>query len=1004
MGYLWVRFIWHTNSHLMDKSLLQKLSFQYPFRKYQKLILAQVDSTKDSQNKFHIVSPPGSGKTIVGIELIKRFGEPAVVFAPTSTIQAQWREKVSMFISEDQNIQLSDVVSISPLDIKPMNVFTYQLLSSPAENIEFLEEVALLEWRNKLINEGIVVSYEEAQSRIDTLRQNNVAAYTKELSKFYKKIKGEYIRNPEFDGTRFLHQNARDLIDRLVSGGVKVIILDEAHHLLDYWALVIKELIRRINGVVLIGLTATPPISANDEELKNYLSIIGDIDFEIPTPAVVKEGNLAPYQDLVYFCTPTKRERAFIHSMQKRFESLVRDVGMRESFRKWVMQRIIDRPLGDNRKQKWVTFFNSRPFVAVAGVKYLIQMQDVDIPGEVVEIEEMGEPLTLDDWVYLLTDYSLNFLQVSEDQVFHDELREIKGVLKSFGYALTEKGMRKFRSTADMILSLSEAKDKALVNILATEMSSMGEQIRAVVITDFEKQSATAAKYLEGILDADAGGAVRAFRYIVSDPVTTKLESVLLTGQTVLVDSDKLPEILGAMRKWQEKSGFTFEFETKQTEYASIVEVVGKGKDWRSNTYVRMMTELFEQGIVRCIVGTRGLLGEGWDSLSLNTLVDLTSATTSQTVNQIRGRSIRLDPNAVNKVANNWDVVCVDPSFEKGNQDFERFFKKHSRFYGLGSGGKIIKGILHVDESLGLEYATVGFKNVGYRLINARMLAKARNRMRIYREWKIGEEYSNFEYSATKLDAKDLKFKTVFTLKESLKAIFNNVLIAIGSFAFWYIYIFGNALDVGLYYHTVLFVLVTLFISGVVFVAGKNVKKYIIKGFIEVPLDSFLLDIGKALFKSLRETNLVYPTQSVDNVRVVVDSGGQFDVYLDYATTGDAQMFTTCLQELLGPVTNQRYLVSRTTDGIKIGFYSPIWWMLRKLFRVITQENIAYHPVPSVLSTNKKRANIFAKNWKQYVGGGELVYTRTSKGSMLLLQHRKDNRHKIKRMNYDVWK
>src|SRR3989338_6525534 len=125
----------------------------------------------------------------------------------------------------------------------------------------------------------------------------------------------------------------------------------------------------------------------------------------------------------------------------------------------------------------------------------------------------MEQELTIDDWVYLLTDYSLNFLKVSENQDHHKELYEIRGVLKSFGYVLTEKGIRQHRAPADMILALSESKDEALIKILRTEIESMGEKTRAVVITDFEKQSATVAKYLEGILDREAGGAVRAFRY-----------------------------------------------------------------------------------------------------------------------------------------------------------------------------------------------------------------------------------------------------------------------------------------------------------------------------------------------------------------------------------------------------------------------------------------------------------------------------------------------------------
>lgn len=988
----------------MNKDIFSNLVFQFPFRKYQKLILHQVEAATDTERKYHIIAPPGSGKTIVGLELIKRFAEPSVVFTPTSTIQLQWRERVRMFIPEGEKIKLDDIISISPDSLKLINVFTYQLLSSPAENLQFVEEAALFEWKDELVSGNVVATLEEAEERIALLKRHNPTTYKKELSKYYKKIKGLYLRDPQFDGSQFLHENARKLIDNLVESGVKIIVMDEVHHLLDYWALVLKELIKRIEEPILIGLTATPPLSANDEELENYLTIIGDIDFEIPTPAVVKEGDLAPYQDLVYFCNPSKKEKDFIDSIQMRFKALIEDLGQRETLKDWVRQRILERTLADGKKQEWATFYKFHVFLAVAGVKYIRQILNEDLPRDIVELEEMEHDLTIEDWVHLLTDYSLNFLKISANKEHHTELQEIRNVLRSFGYVLTEKGIRQHRAPSDIILALSESKDQAMVKILRTEIDSMGEKLRAVVITDFEKQSATVAKHLEGILDREAGGAVRAFRYIVHDAHTTKLEPILVTGTTVLMDMDKMDEILENMEQWRARSGLTFEFETKATEYEKIVEITGSGKDWKSNTYVNMVTDLFDSGVIKCIVGTRGLLGEGWDSLSLNTLIDLTSATTSMTVNQVRGRSIRLDPNWQEKVANNWDIICVEPSFEKGDRDFERFMQKHKRFYGLGSNGKIIKGYLHVDESLALQHQTEGFKKIGYSVINSRMLAKSRDRAKVYKEWQIGQEYSNFEYSATKLDAKDIKFKTVFTLKDSLKAIFRNILIAIGTFTFWYFYILGGVLEGGFQYRPLLAILSIIFVFGVLFSASKNIKKYVTKAFIEVPLDSFLLDIGKSLLKSLREAQLISSSHSVDNVRVVQDSTGHYDLYLDYATKEDSQIFSKSLRELLAPVTDQRYLVSRSVDNIDMGFYSLIWWTFRKIFRILRQEKIAYHPIPDILSINKKRASLFAQNWKQYVGGGNLIYTRTAEGAELLLRLRKYNRHHVKRMNFDVWK
>src|SRR5215204_5765459 len=125
------------------EEMFRWLSFRYPFRKYQRMVLAQIESGR-GDHKYHIVAPPGSGKTIIGLELIRRFGAPAVVFVPTTTIQQQWREQVGMF-TEDP----AEVAGLTSLDagrLAPINVFTYQLISTPGQAREQAQAIALEGW------------------------------------------------------------------------------------------------------------------------------------------------------------------------------------------------------------------------------------------------------------------------------------------------------------------------------------------------------------------------------------------------------------------------------------------------------------------------------------------------------------------------------------------------------------------------------------------------------------------------------------------------------------------------------------------------------------------------------------------------------------------------------------------------------------------------------------------------------------------------------------------
>jgi superfamily II DNA or RNA helicase len=111
-----------------------------------------------------------------------------------------------------------------------------------------------------------------------------------------------------------LHRAARDTLTRLREAGIGMVILDECHHLLGYWGRVLHEAVALLDGPIVMGLTATPPDLEDTpaEDVERYQRLLGAVDYEIPAPAVVKDGFIAPYQDLVYFVRPTEAELAYV--------------------------------------------------------------------------------------------------------------------------------------------------------------------------------------------------------------------------------------------------------------------------------------------------------------------------------------------------------------------------------------------------------------------------------------------------------------------------------------------------------------------------------------------------------------------------------------------------------------------------------------------------------------------------------------------------------------------
>ena len=85
-----------------------------------------------------------------------------------------------------------------------------------------------------------------------------------------------------------------------------------------------------------------------------------------------------------------------------------------------------------------------------------------------------------------------------------------------------------------------------------------------------------------------------------------------MTGSTVLVDDDLYEKFIVKAEKWVEERSLDIKLEDKP--HQGFHEIHGKGKDWIPRYYSLMITEFFQEGFTRCLVGTRGLLGEGWDA------------------------------------------------------------------------------------------------------------------------------------------------------------------------------------------------------------------------------------------------------------------------------------------------------------------------------------------------------------------------------------------------------
>ncbi len=717
------------------------------------IILPQLER---GEKRLHVVAPPGSGKTILGLyvwaDMVRK---PALVLSPNSAIQAQWAARTSLFDLDGKE----EFISTDPKNPGLLTSLTYQSITMPKKGGEDLDLVALELWAEKLMEDGQADDRESAIAWQQSLLTSNDKYYRSRLSTYRKKVRDDFAKNGNALWT--LHESAKANLMRLKEVGIGLIILDECHHLMHHWGRILSEVKEFFGDPVVLGLTATPPDteSISNDDSQRYEAFFGPVDYEVPVPALVRHENLAPYQDLCYFVRPAAHELQYIANVDKQFEDLLSD--LRDSPTKkdskriapldeWVFTSLKERKNHRGETLTWSKFQNKNQVYADNARRYL-HLHQSTLPSDVppVPMEASDESWTRMSMLRSVLDRYVRYgLRLSKNKEDHERAKSVISRLRMLGVQITETGSRPCASPVGRVMAYASSKVDALNEIITVEMQALGPSIRAVVVTDFEKTSATAL--VDGVLDKEAGGAIAVFRSLVKHQAGDYLDPILMTGSTVLVDDDLAERFIERASEWMKERDLKVTFLNKA--HDGYHEIHGRGKHWVPRYYSLMITELFQEGFTRCIVGTRGLLGEGWDASRINVLVDMTTVTTSMSINQLRGRSIRLDKEWKEKVANNWDIVCIADEFTKGFDDYERFKQKHKQLYGVCDDGTIEKGVGHVHAAFN-DVRPEGISE-GMSLFNEEMVRRAMTRDHTRELWGIGQPFGTESKPAVEAKAR----------------------------------------------------------------------------------------------------------------------------------------------------------------------------------------------------------------------------------------------------------
>jgi len=865
------------------KEFPEGILFRYSWRKYQKQFL---DNLQDylSDNHLHIVAPPGSGKTVLGLEIMLRINNPTLIVAPTLAIRNQWVQRFrELFLQSDT---LPEWISLDLNKPAFVTLATYQGIHS--------------------------VIKRDAESKTIEKKLNNDS-----FLKLIKKLK------------------------------IGTLILDEAHHLKKAWWQSIITIKDQLNPTI-VALTATQPFDVSESEWQNYIELNGPVDTEISVPELMLEGDLCPHQDLIYFTLPTLEEKQSIDQIYQYADNLYKEIKQDDVITEAIVNHYIYKD--PEKHLEWIydnisSYTSGLIFMNAIGIKI------PDIHFQIIGDEQKYIP----EFDFFWLEELLEFYLFTDDIHF----KKYEGCRQDLENKLRRNSILKNKTISffqneklEHILNAGSGKLEAIRNITISEGENFGNDLRMVILTDFIRKEFI-TNGIELTPSPDKMGVIPIFEILKKDPLIRK-DIGVLTGSLVILPKELANQLI---KDFPDK-GVTLSEIKSDDDFAQIYP-----SDNTQSFLVEIVTHYFQEGRINILIGTKSLLGEGWDAPKINSLVVASFVSSYVLSNQIRGRAIRTDKDNPEKVSNIWHLICFNERDPEGGIDYQKMVKRFKTFVGVSN---------RENEQIENNIERLNIKTIEkiseIEEINKEMISLACRKNELKDKWSRALKKGDHLVEEIQIESQDpdkwqeKKFKSLSkSIGHFMGMLISSVLMFWAEFlggiikslksfqtlegAYLFIFLFGIAGFLtygGMFYRSLM-----------QYLRYKNISKNLEK-------------IARAILSSLISERAI--RTSIEKLRIVVssDEKGNSVCHLEGGSYSEASVFILTLQELLSKIDNPRYLLK--TKGI-----------------LFLKNSINYYPVPDIFGRNRKSAELFARNWIEESGAASLVFTRTIEGRKLLL-------------------
>ena len=826
-------------------NIISQLKFKGCWRSYQQRVLDELDYHLND-NKLNVVAAPGAGKTTLGIEVLSRLKQQALILTPTITIKNQWKQRIlDNFLPEDfeENLISTDIKNIQEITIS-----TYQGLHSLYKDKDEKEKF-IAELKNKKIN---------------------------------------------------------------------TLVLDEAHHLRAEWWLTLNNLYSKLNNkdFKIVSLTATPPYDVPVSEWSNYNFLCGPVDAEISIPELVKAGDLCPHQDLIYFSDLADEEKKIVFDFKKKRKKFFESINKSSDCLYAIKSSLFINNLDNNVD---IIYKNTKFTISI--ISYLLNEDSLDedarILAEFLDLELKQIP----QFDYRQAEILFSGI-IGEFSSYFKNVPLIKSKLKDCGLLKGKNVDFTGKTDFKKLFAASKNKLDAIYNITNLEFKNLKDDLKEVILLDYIGKNTNSRLNILSVFE--------------------KLENLniplgILTGSLVVIPKSAKEELYNILDRGniEKTKVLTSEFSSNYLRIETYGDI----------DIVSIITDLFQKGFIKVLIGTTALLGEGWDAPCINTLVIASTVGSFMLSNQMRGRALRTDKNNREKSANIWHLVSLIHK-EGISQDLETIERRFDTFEGISyQDDKIQNGIkrLAIDEK--------DLNSLNCNKINDELFKYTLNRNELKNKWQQVFIKSSITEKNLAPQVYDVMLgeNTQSTIVcKNFPKWFNGLTSAINNCA-----VSHNKNEINCFKKT--FLKICHYFKFI----KDDYKEIIDKNYEIYTKENYIINLAKALLGTMCDLSVIKTDFNNLNLKCNTELNSEFYITLIGCTNYERNIFINAFREMFDINDKKRYILKYLDK---------------------------YIAAPDCIGAHNKNVKLFVKYLEQSVGYFDIIYTRVPKGYKELLK------------------